>query len=146
MAQKFFVMMSMSSGMNVIGVVEEEDLDNWKAGSYMTVENPKMLLQIPASEQSVQIVPAPIFPIKVAQDEVLLYPEVLNVIGEIEEDERTNVATCKGEDKLFPAYLEAVKSWRSELSGIEIVGANGMPKGGFPTGDSPPGVIPFPKK
>lgn len=144
--KKYFTMLALSSGMNMIGVVDEDAMEEWGSGSYMRIEQPKMLMQIQVSEKSVQIVPAPIFPIKTEQSEMLVFPEVVNIIGEVVEDERTNTVMCQGEDKLFPAYQDAIRQWKTELSGIEIVGANGMPKNDFPTGDAPPGVIPFPQK
>lgn len=141
--KKFFVMLALSSGRSLIGVVTEDRLASWRKGSYLDVEQPKMLLEIPAGDKGVQIAPVPVFPIKVEQSEMMLYPEILNVVGEVIEDERTGSSFCQGEDKLFPAYKEAIKSWRSEISGIHLAGANEMPSAEFPTGDSPPGVIPF---
>jgi len=124
---ELFVLLGWSSGRQMVGIVVESDVKAWETSGVLHIKNPRDLQMHQVSENAVQVVPMPVFPVKIAQKEMIVKPEILCVISTVEKDARTGAEFCADDSKLYPAYMEAVKAWAAELSNIVLAKASDLP-------------------
>ena len=120
---RLFVLLTSPMGL-VLGTITQSSFNLWKDGkAKLEVDFPKSLKLIPGQQQgdvqSIQMVITELYPVDTAQESVVLSPDAVEVIGELETDVDGS-KICKNKYKLYLSYEDSVNRWKASNSNLVL--------------------------
>lgn len=126
---KHFVVATMASGKMLLGTVEKNYYAGWLNNRIkLILQQPKLLLTMPVYGKGAQakevvgfnLTVQPSSPIKSLQDLEGLDAERVEVLGDVETDEKGlyTFTGCEGSAEIFKVYGGMLREWAQELDGI----------------------------
>ena len=119
-----FVMVYLPGGPRFMGTLDSDDIARWELSSASVVElvHPKLYMEAPVMHPGVQvntqvqIVIQPVHNSPTDQEELLVSPMAIEVIGSLTQDE--NGWVCSKANNVWMPYEETIKRWMAAKSGI----------------------------
>lgn len=112
----FFVYVISDAG-HWLGKVTAKAYENWKAGNALVLLDGRGLhFNSDPRAGTVSVTIGPLYIGDTKQTEVAVFPVCVEIIGDINDDERA----CTGNNGLYQQYLEAIDKWKAALAGISL--------------------------
>ena len=122
----YFIFFTMGYGAMGLGQITKSEFDNWRERGFKPkVMYPKRFNLIPMTDKAnpqkiigYNVTVTPMQMHKTKQKELCMDLAEVEILGEVEDQKGTLVCTGEGQELFNELYIDAVKQWEIEMSGL----------------------------